>query len=137
MSWLRDLGWPPRDWRAFIALMASVAGAAVLTVVSWRIITILRDMGRAYPETRLEVIKALANSNYGLLGIIGAVLLSLGLAINRRSIKVTGPAGFGMDASGGDEPSPQTVAAAAAGAAAGATAGAAVAAPQPPEEPPQ
>jgi len=42
---------------------------------------------------------AIANISYALLSIIGAVLLSLGLAINRRSIKFSSQ---GFEASGGD-----------------------------------
>lgn len=95
-------GWPPKDWRAFLALIASIAGAAVLTIFSWRIVTILRDFGHDDPARREQVIDALAKSNYGLLGIIGAVLLSLGLAINRRSLKASA-FGASFDASGGDD----------------------------------
>ena len=99
---MRLPGWPPRDWRAFLALVASVAGAAVLTVFSWRIITLLKHFGQDDPSRREQVIAILGNSNYGLLGILGAVLLSLGLAINRRSLK--GSAfGASFEASGGDE----------------------------------
>ena len=94
--------WPPRDWRAILALVASVGGAAVLTVFSWRVVTILRDFGHDDPARREQVIDALAKSNYGLLGIMGAVLLSLGLAINRRSLKASA-FGASFDASGGDD----------------------------------
>lgn len=94
--------WPPRDGRAFIALVFSVLGAAVLTgLFAWGV-AILREFGRADAARREQVINALANSNYGLLVIIGAILLSLGLAINRRSLK--GSAfGASFEASGGDE----------------------------------
>ena len=51
---------------------------------------------------REQVIAALANSNYGLLGIMGAILLSLGLAINKRSVKASA-FGASFDASGGDD----------------------------------
>jgi len=98
-------GWPPRDWRAIIALAASIAGAGVLTIVVWRIVTILRNLAVDHSEVRIEVVKALANSIYGLLGIIGAVLLSLGLAINRRSLKASA-FGASFDASGGDDSAP-------------------------------
>lgn len=83
-------GWPPKDWRALIALVSSIAGAAVLTgLLAW-IIYLFQVWVKADP---------LANIAYGLLGIIGAVLLSLGLAINRRSIKFSKD---GFEASGGD-----------------------------------
>jgi drug/metabolite transporter (DMT)-like permease len=79
--------WPPRDWRAIIALTASIAGAVVLTGFSMWLVKLLVMFARADPTVRLEVISALATSNYALLAIIGAVLLSLGLAINRRIVK--------------------------------------------------
>jgi hypothetical protein len=47
------------------------------------------------------VIRALANSNYGLLVIIGSILLSLGLAINRRSLRASA-FGASIEADGGD-----------------------------------
>ena len=94
--------WPPRDWRALIALIASIAGAAVLTGFSIWLVRLLVRFAAADPTLRMEVIRALATSNYGLLAIIGAVLLSLGLAINRRSVK--GSAfGASFEAAGGEE----------------------------------
>lgn len=93
--------WPPRDWRAFVALISSIAGAAVLTTFSVWLVRLLAAFARADPTVRLDVIHALANSNYGLLAIIGAILLSLGLAINRRSVK--GSAfGASFEAAGGE-----------------------------------
>lgn len=113
-------GWPPRDWRAFVALVASVAGAAVLTGYSVWVVSVIRAIPLTR-ETAPLIIRALANSNYMLLAIIGAVLLSLGLAINRRTLKFS-KAGF--EASGGDDgPSEPALAGAAAGAVAGAVAG--------------
>jgi hypothetical protein len=82
--------WPAREWRALIALAASIAGSAVLTgLLAWmiRILEQWREAG------------AIAWIAYGLLAIIGSILLSLGLAINRRSIKLTRN---GFEASGGD-----------------------------------
>ena len=94
--------WPPRDWRALIALPASIVGAAVLTGCSIWLVTLLVSFGRTDASVRMEVVHALATSNYGLLAIIGAVLLSLGLAINRRSVK--GSAfGASFEAAGGEE----------------------------------
>jgi hypothetical protein len=84
-------GWPPKDWRAIIALLASIAGAAVLTgLLAW-IIRLFQLWVQPDPLARIA---------YGLLGIIGAVLLSLGLAINRRTLKLSRD---GFEASGGDE----------------------------------
>ena len=98
----RLVQWPPRDWRALIALVASIIGAAVLTGFSIWLVRLLVAFARADPSVRIEVIRALATSNYGLLTIIGAVLLSLGLAINRRSVK--GSAfGASFEAAGGED----------------------------------
>ena len=94
--------WPPRDWRALIALTASIAGAAVLTGFSIWLVRLLVTFARSDASVRMEVIRALATSNYGLLAIIGAILLSLGLAINRRSVK--GSAfGASFEAAGGED----------------------------------
>jgi NO-binding membrane sensor protein with MHYT domain len=93
--------WPPRDWRALIALIASIAGAAVLTGFSIWLVRLLVMFARADPKVRLEVIRALANSNYGLLIVIGSILLSLGLAINRRSLRASA-FGASIEADGGD-----------------------------------
>jgi chromate transport protein ChrA len=83
-------GWPARDWRAFIALAASIAGSAVLTgLLAWTI-----RLLEAWRET-----EAIATIAYGLIAIIGSVLLSLGLAINRRSIRLSRE---GFEASGGE-----------------------------------
>lgn len=99
---MRAPNWPPRDWRALVALIASIAGAAVLTGFSIWLVKLLVAFARADPSVRLDVIRALASTNYGLLAIIGAILLSLGLAINRRSVK--GSAfGASFEAAGGEE----------------------------------
>ena len=99
---IRFAKWPQRDVRALIALIASIAGAAVLTGFSVWLVRLLVAFARADPSLRVEVIRALATSNYGLLAIIGAVLLSLGLAINRRSVK--GSAfGASFEAAGGED----------------------------------
>jgi len=90
------LGWPPRDLRAFVALAASIGGAMVLTALLGWIIRIFQNWHIADP---------LANIAYGLLAIIGIILMSLGLAINRRSVKASG-LGFSLDATGGDDSTP-------------------------------
>jgi putative Mn2+ efflux pump MntP len=82
--------WAARQWRAMIALAASIAGSAVLTGLLGWIVRILEQWREA---------EAIAWIAYSLLAIIGSILLSLGLAINRRSIKLTRE---GFEASGGD-----------------------------------
>jgi hypothetical protein len=122
-SWLRSL--LPRDLRAFIALMASIGGTMALTVVAIWIVYVLWKGG--WPAgTENARIDKIGLALILVLVIMGVTMTSLGLAINRRTLKANiGQAGF--EASGGDEPTPQTIAAAAAGAAAGATAAASTA----------
>lgn len=100
MTGLLRLG--PRDWRALLALVASIAGAAVLTAFSAWLVTLVVALARSDGALRLRAIEMLAASNYGLLGIIGAVLLSLGLAINRRSLRASA-FGATLEADGGGE----------------------------------
>lgn len=76
-----------------LALAASVAGAMTLTILLAIIISTFREWREADP---------LANIAYGLLAIIGVVLMSLGLAINRRSVSASG-LGFTLNATGGDD----------------------------------
>ena len=94
--------WRSRDLRAMIALWASIAGAAVLTGFSAWLVTLVVRFGRDDEALGSRALDALAYSNYGLLLVIGAVLLSLGLAINRRSVKASA---FGavIEAGGGEE----------------------------------
>ncbi len=101
-------GWPPRDWRAFLALVASVLGSASLTVFAGWIVWILWRGG--WPgftaHDRIELPgKALLLSLGGSL----VVLVSLGLAINRREIKV-GREGFEISGGDPEQPSGPTIA---------------------------
>lgn len=93
-------GWPPRDWRAFFALIASVAGAATLTGFAAWVVWILWTW-KGFDEPRID---ALAKALFALLFIVGIVLVSLGLAINRRSIKGSW-LGASFEAEGGDDAS--------------------------------
>ena len=79
--------WSARDWRGMMALAATIAGAGVLTAISIWLVALIASAGARDPALALPALKALARSNYGLLAIIGTTLLSLGLAINRRSFR--------------------------------------------------
>ena len=94
--------WTTREWRAMIALWASIAGAAVLTGFSAWLVTLIVAFARYDRSLGARALDALAYSNYGLLLVIGAVLLSLGLAINRRSVKASA-FGAHIEAGGGEE----------------------------------
>ncbi len=99
MNWLRSL--TSRDLRAFIALWASIGGTMALTSLLIWIIWILWLGGWpvSTAETRVEKIALIAI----LVAIImGVTMTSLGMAINRRTLKANiGSSGF--EASGGDE----------------------------------
>lgn len=133
IKWLASL--LPRDLRAFIALIASIGGTMALTLVIVWLIWIFWRGG--WPNgTEIARIDKLGLIAVLTTVIMGVVMVSLGLAINRRSVK--GSAfGASFEATGGDDSivSTTTVAAAAAGAAAGATT-AAAAASKPADEPP-
>lgn len=89
----------PRDWRAAVALVASIFGSVAFTLFSAAMVYILWKGGWAEDTAvqRLDYLgKALMLSLAGSL----LVLITLGLAINRRSVKL-GKDGF--EASGGDD----------------------------------
>jgi hypothetical protein len=94
--------WPPRDWRALLALCASIGGAAALHgFAAWTVWILWRG---GWPmSTATARIMLLGKAL--LLSVIGnlVVLVSLGLAINRREIKVSRQ---GFEMSGGDTPDP-------------------------------
>jgi hypothetical protein len=91
----------PRDLRAFIALMASIGGTMALTVGVAGIVLILWRGGWAVGTETARIDKI------GLIAILvtvimGVTMTSLGLAINRRTLK--GSAfGANFEASGGDD----------------------------------
>lgn len=117
-AWLKSL--QPRDLRAFIALWASIGGTMALTVVIVWLIWIFWRGGWGN-GTELARIDKLGLIAVLITVIMGVVMVSLGLAINRRSVK--GSAfGASFEATGGDDATISNVAAAAAGAAAGAVA---------------
>lgn len=116
IAWLKSLA--PRDLRAFIALWASIGGTMALTLAVVGAVMILWRGGWS-KGTELARIDKIGLIAIIVTVIMGVTMTSLGLAINRRSVKATGPLGTGFEASGGDDPA-QT--AATVGAAAGAAA---------------
>jgi hypothetical protein len=98
--------WPARTQMALIALIASVVGAAVaMAMLGWGIHILWR--GGWAESTQVQRIAAIAYIAYGLLGLAFVTISALGMAINRRSIKVDGPGGTSIDLSGGgDDPAP-------------------------------
>ena len=93
--------WPPRDWRAIIALVASVGGSGVLTAFACWLVYILWRGG--WPETTaLARIDKIGLALIIVLVIMGVTMTSLGLAINRRSVKASA-FGTSFEATGGDD----------------------------------
>ncbi len=98
--WLKTL--TPRDLRALIALWASILGTIALTAFSAALVWILWRGGWAATTQHVRIEKL------GLIAVLviiimGITMASLGLAINRRSLK--GSAfGASFEASGGEEP---------------------------------
>lgn len=99
MSWLRSL--LPRDLRAFIALIASICGTMALTSMAVWLVWILWKGGWPVSTAPLRIEKI------GLIAVLvivimGVTMTSLGLAINRRTLKAN-IGGSGFEASGGEE----------------------------------
>lgn len=96
--------WPPRDWRALLALAASVGGSATLTGLAAWLVWILWRGG--WPDRTADVrIDILGRALLATLAIIGIVLVGLGMAINRRSVKGK-MLGAEFEAEGGDSDLP-------------------------------
>lgn len=101
--------WPPRDWRALLALAASIGGAATLTAFAGGLVWILWRGG--WPERTADArVALLGQALLGTLAIIGIVLVSLGMAINKRSVKGK-MLGAEFEAEGGGDDAPPMVAA--------------------------
>lgn len=95
--------WPPRDWRALLALIGSIGGAAMLTVFVWW--AYAQQLPGGGWSSATEQVRAITTrwTLWIAVGTIAVVIVGLGMAINRRTIKGNlGKAGFEFD--GGDEP---------------------------------
>lgn len=80
-----------KEWLACVAMAASIAGAAVLTANRVWLIRILEAAKQWSDIGDLAKLDTL---------IIGAIIVSLGFVIGRRSFKITRQ---GVEASGGDD----------------------------------
>jgi hypothetical protein len=80
-----------KEWLAMTALLASIGGAAILTLNRIWLIRILEAAQQWAPIADIAKLDTI---------IIGAIILALGFAINRRTIKVTKE---GIEASGGSD----------------------------------
>lgn len=94
-------GWPPRDWRKLLAMLLLSGGGMALTLFAWRQTDLVaeRSVGDPWP---------LAYALYGILFLIGIVLISLGWVIGKASISGgVGPATFSVN--GGEDAVPVQV----------------------------
>jgi hypothetical protein len=80
--------------------VASIIGAAVLTIfAAWLVNIIWRGGWHGLEKERLQ---ALAYALFGVLAIVGFVIVGLGMAINKRSVKGS-ILGATFEAEGGDD----------------------------------
>lgn len=103
--------WPPlpawtwKEIRQMIALSATIAGAAVLTVMAWWLIDLLHEQLRR--DLSSPVASTLADGLvWGLKLLLGGVLLvilSLGLVIGPRVMKLRGPGNVESEFGGGEQ----------------------------------
>lgn len=102
-------GWPPKDWRAFLALIASVGGSAALTIFAAWLVWIIWQGGWSAQMERVQL-DTLGNALLLTLGGALAGLISFGLAVNRRSISGSvGPVSFHAEGGGDDPPAPAVI----------------------------
>jgi hypothetical protein len=99
------MGWPPKDWRALIALLGSIAGAAALTgFLAWGFW--LNSTGQIWTSAT-EELRAITNRwiLWIAAGTIAVVIVGLGMAINRRTIRGK-LGGASLDFEGGEADAP-------------------------------
>lgn len=107
------MAWPPKDWRALIALVGSIAGAAAMTgFLAWGYW--LNTDGALWTSATEEV-RAITNRwvLWIAAGTIAIVITGLGFAINQRSFRgKLGRDGASVEFEGGgdDDDSPPVVA---------------------------
>jgi hypothetical protein len=80
-------GWPPKDWRAILALIFSVLGAVVLTALLWWGIAQLLPEKGWNTATEADRARAIRWALWIVAASIGLVLIGLGFAVNRRSLR--------------------------------------------------
>ncbi len=98
--------WPPKDWRALLALLFSVLGAVILTAfVWWGVHQLLPRADGWKVENEDERLQTIRWVLWVATGAIALVLIGLGMAINRRSFRgKIGGADFGFEGGEGSEP---------------------------------
>lgn len=104
------MSWPPKDWRALIALLGSILGAASLTVLLWWGLNALLPARDGW-TTATEAHRAgtIRVALWIVAGTIAIVIISLGFAVNRRSFKATLGNKASIDFEGGENEQPREI----------------------------
>ena len=97
--------WPPKDWRALIALLGSIGGALALTLFvwwgCWELLPRVAGWSTATEAHRAETLRWVL---WIATATISLVIMGLGFAINRRTLKGTlGKNGLELDYEGGED----------------------------------
>lgn len=96
--------WPPRDWRSLLALVFSVLGAVALTVLVGMGLNLLLPEKGWTPTTEGSRIATIRWVLWIATAFIGIVLVGLGMAINRRSLRLRSGDRSAEFEGGDDEP---------------------------------
>jgi len=104
-AWPALPAWVWADIRRLIALLATVAGAAVLTALAWWLLDGLLVVLKSDLKSPIATILA-EGLVWGLKLLLAGVLLiilSLGFVMGRRQWRFKGPGGFEGEGGGGEE----------------------------------
>jgi len=103
-------GWPPKDWRALLALLGSIGGAIALTAFVWWGCWILMPTSDQWTAgTEAHRVHTIRWVLWIAAGTISMVIIGLGFAVNRRSFKGQlgrDGASFGFEGGDDDDPTP-------------------------------
>ncbi len=94
--------WPPRDWRALVALVFSVAGAVALTVLLYLMAGMLLPDKGWTPRTEAERVTTIRWVLWICAFCILLVLTGLGFATTRRGLRMKS-GDKSMEWEGGDD----------------------------------
>lgn len=101
------MAWPPKDWRALIALLGSIGGAASLTVLLWWGLWMLLPAREGWTdETEVHRAETIRWALWIVAATISLVIIGLGFAVNRRSFKASLGDKASFDFEGGDSDAP-------------------------------
>lgn len=103
-------GWPPRDVRAFVALLFSVLGGIALTGVLVFLAYLIAYGSWSAATEQVRAAGLVRASHIVAVGVV-VVMIALGWAINRRRIegRIGGERGASFNMEGGDEAAPAPV----------------------------